>query len=142
MVKLSPKPFDPWQALVAHQEHLKPGSFGATSVFVGTMRDFNEGEPIEAMFLEHYPGMTERELERMVSEARRKWDILDLLVVHRVGGILPGEPIVLIAVWAAHREEAFAACRFLIEALKKKAPFWKRERLKGGISRWVQASPE
>ncbi len=142
MVKLAPSPFDPWRELVAYQrERLTPGAFGATSVFVGTMRDFNQGDPIEAMFLEHYPGMTERELERMAEEARKRWEVLGLLLIHRVGDILPGEPIVLIATWAAHRQEAFGACRFLIEALKSSAPFWKRETLKGGVRRWVRARP-
>lgn len=137
MVRLALQPFDPWQAVAERQRRLRPGSFGATALFVGTMRDFNLGDGVSGMFLEHYPGMTERELERIAGEARRRWELLDLLVIHRVGEISPGEPIVLIAVWSAHREEAFAACCFLIEELKKRAPFWKRETLKGGGKRWV-----
>ncbi len=137
LVKLVNHPFDPWAELRAYQEHLAPGRYGATASFVGTMRDFNQGEPVEAMFLEHYPGMTERELERIIAEAGSHQDFLDALVVHRVGEIQPGDPIVLVAVWSAHRGPAFAACRFILEALKTRAPFWKQERLAGEV-RWVE----
>lgn len=115
---------------------MAPGSFGATAVFVGTMRDFNQGDTVERLFLQYYPGMTERELEKIVSEARSQWDLLDALVVHRVGEIYPGEPIVLVAAWSAHRGPAFDACRYLMEALKSRAPFWKKETLPGK-ERWV-----
>ncbi|GAB4363368.1 MAG: molybdopterin synthase catalytic subunit MoaE [Methylohalobius crimeensis] len=137
-VKLIAEPFDPWSRLQEHQHRLLPsGAYGATASFVGTMRDFNEGEPVEAMFLEHYPGMTERELERIVDEIRSRWDCLEVLVIHRVGEIRPGDPIVLVAVWSAHRKAAFEACRAVVEALKSRAPFWKKERLPGG-ARWVE----
>ncbi len=136
-VKLVQGSFDPWRWLLDHQEsRLSPGSYGATASFVGTMRDFNDGDRVEALFLEHYPGMTERELEKIVAEARDKWRFLDALIVHRVGEIHPGEPIVLVAVWSAHRGAAFDACRWIMEALKQRAPFWKKERCGGG-TRWV-----
>lgn len=137
LVKLVDHSFDPWAELRAYQEHLAQGQYGATASFVGTVRDFNQGEQVEAVFLEHYPGMTERELGRIVDEARSRWDFLDALVIHRVGEARPGDPLVLVAVWSAHRGPAFEACRFIMEALKTRAPFWKQERLPGGV-RWVE----
>ncbi|MGD9601503.1 MAG: molybdenum cofactor biosynthesis protein MoaE [Gammaproteobacteria bacterium] len=116
-----------------------PGAVGATATFVGTMRDFNEGDTVRAMTLEHYPGMTERHLEDICADARRRWTLLETLVVHRIGDILPGDPIVLVAVWSAHRAEAFEACRFIMEDLKSRAPFWKKETLAGG-TRWVSGN--
>lgn len=111
--------------------------YGATVTFVGTMRDFNEGDEVQGMMLEHYPGMTEKHLQAISEEARRRWDILDTLIIHRIGKILPDQPIVLVAVWSAHRAAAFDACRYLIEELKTRAPFWKQERLPEGV-RWVE----
>lgn len=138
-VKLTSKPFDPWAELGAKQAELARGKYGACASFVGTMRDFNQGDPVEAMFLEHYPGMTERELERIVAEAKSRWELLQALVIHRIGEVFPGEPIVLVAVWAAHRGPAFEACRFILEALKSQAPFWKQEKLPTG-TRWVESN--
>ena len=137
-VKLCEVPFDPWQAVEGHQRDVfgRTGQFGATAVFVGTMRDFNEGGEVRSMVLEHYPGMTEKHLEGISAEARRRWDILDTLIVHRHGSIQPGDPIVLVVVWAVHRAAAFEACRYLIEELKSRAPFWKKETLEQG-ERWV-----
>jgi molybdopterin synthase catalytic subunit len=102
------------------------------------MRDFNEGDAVSAMTLEHYPEMTEKQLQQIIDEAQRRWDIIDALIVHRVGLILPGQPIVLTAVWSAHRAAAFDACRFLMEALKTRATFWKKETLADGDQRWVE----
>lgn len=130
--------FDPWQALQRHQEALVGGSFGATAVFVGSMRDFNQGDEVQGMTLEHYPGMTEHQLEAIAAEAAEQWPLLDTLIHHRVGDIDPAEPIVLTAVWSAHRAAAFEANRFLMEALKSRAPFWKREQLSDGEERWVE----
>jgi len=113
------------------------GKIGATSVFIGTMRDFNEGDQVKGMTLEHYPGMTEKQLAKIICEAQGQWSLLDALVVHRVGAILPDEPIVLVAVWAAHRGDAFDASRYVMEALKSKAPFWKKELLHSKEERWV-----
>lgn len=137
-VVIEPESFDPWAALQAHQRGLAGGSFGATAVFVGSMRDFNQGDAVRGMTLEHYPGMTEHQLEAVVAEAAERWPILDALIHHRVGRIDPAEPIVLTAVWSAHRAAAFEANRFLMEALKSRAPFWKRETLNDGQERWVE----
>ena len=130
--------FDPQAEQRAFEATLPPGSFGATASFVGTMRDANEGDGVSAMTLEHYPGMTERELGRIVDEARERFGIIDSLVVHRVGRILPGEPIVLVVACSAHRAAAFDACRWAMEALKSRAPFWKKEALADGGERWVE----
>ena len=114
----------------------KVGQYGATASFVGTMRDFNEGESVRSMTLEHYPGMTEKHLEKICEDARQKWDLLDTLILHRIGDIQIADPIVLVCVWSAHRAEAFDACRFIMEDLKSKAPFWKQESTATG-RRWV-----
>ena len=106
-------------------------------MFIGTMRDANDGEAVRCLTLEHYPGMTERYLQRSVESAFQQWPLLDALVIHRVGALQPNDPMVLVAVWAAHRAAAFAACRFLMEELKSKAPFWKREDTAAG-PHWVE----
>ena len=137
-VLIKPESFDPAALQNAHEASMSAGDFGATASFIGTMRNFNEGDDVTGMMLEHYPGMTEKELEAVISDARSKWDIQDALIVHRVGDISPGEPIVLTVVWSAHRAAAFDACRFLMEALKSRAPFWKKETLKDGSHRWVE----
>ena len=137
-VAVRPEPFDPWRELVAHQAALAPGSYGATAVFVGTMRDFNAGDGVKGLTLEHYPGMTAPYLERISAEARDRWNLLDSLILHRVGVLAPDEPIVLVAVWSAHRREAFEASRWLMEELKSRAPFWKKEVLAEGGERWVE----
>ena len=140
-IEIAQHPFDPWQYLSNFQQTILPvnafGSFGATAVFVGTMRDFNEGDDVTSMTLEHYPGMTDKQLQHIVEEAEAQWPLLHSLLLHRVGHIQPGENIVLVAVWSAHRAAAFEASRFIMEALKKKAPFWKKEVLLDGESRWV-----
>jgi len=130
--------FDPWAVIQAHQTaHAElAGKFGATSVFIGTMRDFNEGDEVHGMTLEHYPAMTEKHLQDISREARSRWDIMDTLIIHRYGQILPNDPIVVVAVWSAHRAESFSACRYLIEELKHRAPFWKQEQLQDK-TRWV-----
>ena len=111
---------------------------GAVACFVGVVRDLNEGDAVARMTLEHYPGMTERALEQIVAEAKQRWDIYDATVVHRVGTLEPTDQIVLVAVSSAHRGEAFQACEFLMDYLKTRAPFWKKEQTPGG-SRWVDA---
>ena len=137
-VELRDSSFEPWRELAENPDgDSAAGRFGATCAFVGTMRDFNEGAAVERMFLEHYPGMTERQLEAIVAETRDAHGLLDARVIHRVGTIEPGEPIVLVAVWSAHRREAFEGCRALMEALKSRAPFWKRESGADG-ERWVE----
>jgi molybdopterin synthase catalytic subunit len=111
---------------------------GAVASFVGLVRDANDGHAIRGMTLEHYPGMTEKALEAIVAEAHGRWDLVDTLVIHRVGALVPGERIVLVGVASAHRGEAFAACEFIMDYLKTRAPFWKREDTPEG-SRWVDA---
>ena len=140
-VEILDSPFDPWRCLADYQlgRGGEAGQYGATAVFVGSMRDFNQGEPVRSMLLEHYPGMTEAYLQEISREAVRRWELLDSLIVHRVGELQPGEPIVLVAVWSAHRQAAYEANRYLMEALKSRAPFWKKERLEEG-SRWVESN--
>ena len=111
---------------------------GALASFVGLVRDLNDGASVSEMTLEHYPGMTEKALEEIVAEAKVRWDIYGALVIHRVGPLKPCEQIVLVAVTSAHRGEAFAACEFIMDYLKTRAPFWKREATPEG-ARWVDA---
>jgi molybdopterin synthase catalytic subunit len=115
------------------------GAVGGVVSFVGLMRDFNEGDQVSEMTLEHYPGMTEKALGAIVDEAAARWGLLRARVVHRVGRIRPQDPIVLVAVASAHRGDAFRACEFIIDYLKTKAPFWKREQTADGRTRWVEA---
>lgn len=129
--------FEPWREVAEYEARLGRGQYGAADVFVGTMRDFNEGDTVRGMTLEHYPGMTERHLEAICDRARERWALDDVLVIHRVGELVPGDPIVLVAVWSAHRKDAFEACRFIMEDLKSEAPFWKREETDAG-HRWVE----
>lgn len=138
-IEIRPRPFDPWKEIRCYQEGPlgQAGRYGASAIFVGTMRDSNEGDAVSAMVLEHYPGMTEGHLGAIAAEARRRWEILDVLIIHRVGEVRPNEPIVLVAVWSAHRGPAYEANRFIMEDLKSRAPFWKRETLETG-SRWVE----
>lgn len=138
-IRLLAEAFDPWQEIVRHQAGQPglAGRFGATAVFVGTLRDFNQGAGVQAMTLEHYAPMTEKHLEQVAGEAVTRWPIADLLVIHRYGELRPGDPIVCVAVWAAHRDAAFAACRYVIDELKTRAPFWKQE-LTGEGRRWVE----
>ncbi len=140
LIELRRAKFDPSEELRRYQEEQiadARGKFGATVSFIGTMRDFSNGQSVQTLVLEHYPGMTERQLGRIVEEAAQRWDILDALIVHRIGAVSPGEPIVLVVVWAAHRVAAFEACRYLIEELKVRAPFWKKEHGEC-TSRWVE----
>lgn len=111
---------------------------GAVASFIGVARDINDGAAVATLTLEHYPGMTERALEAICARARERWDLLDVLVVHRVGEMKPLDQIVLVVVTSSHRGEAFAACEFVMDYLKTEAPFWKREVTPAG-SRWVDA---
>jgi molybdopterin synthase catalytic subunit len=112
---------------------------GAVVTFSGVVRSTNEGKPLEAMSLEHYPGMTEAELERVEAEARRRWPLQASLIIHRVGKLVPGDNIVLVVTASAHREAAFEAAEFLMDYLKTRAPFWKKETGADGAERWVEA---
>ena len=111
---------------------------GAVVSFVGTVRDLNEGATVQAMELEHYPGMTEKALEHIEHAAKARWNIIDTLIIHRVGPLQPRDQIVLVAVVSAHRGEAFAACQYMMDYLKTEAPFWKKEQTPEG-ARWVDA---
>ena len=124
-------------AEMAAMRHGNP-KIGAIASFVGVVRDLNEGADVAEMTLEHYPGMTEKALEKIVGETRARWDIYDALVVHRVGTLKPTDQIVLVVVASAHRGEAFQACEFLMDYLKTRAPFWKKEKTPEG-ARWVDA---
>lgn len=111
---------------------------GALASFLGLVRDLNDGACVSEMTLEHYPGMTEKALEAIVAEAKGRWEIYDALVIHRVGPLKPCDQIVLVAVTSAHRGDAFAACEFIMDYLKTRAPFWKKEATPDG-GRWVDA---
>ena len=111
---------------------------GAIASFVGVVRDINEGDSVATMTLEHYPGMTEKAITEIIDQARVRWEVLDALVIHRVGTLKPTEQIVLVIVASTHRGDAFAACEFIMDFLKTQAPFWKKEITPNG-ARWVDA---
>jgi molybdopterin synthase catalytic subunit len=135
-VRIQSEDFDVFQELA----QLRGGNaqIGGIVTFVGTVRDMNEGASVAEMELEHYPGMTEQAIEAIIAQAEQRWPIMGALVVHRVGPLKPQDQIVLVAVTAAHRGEAFAACEFIIDYLKTEAPFWKKEQTPDG-ARWVDA---
>lgn len=116
----------------------KDARVGAVASFVGLVRDRNDGDAVAGMTLEHYPGMTEKALDQIVAEAKSRWSLFEVLVIHRVGPLMPTDRIVFVAVTSAHRGEAFAACEFVMDYLKTQAPFWKREETPNG-ARWVDA---
>ena len=138
-IKVVDRLFDPLEEIRTAENELAPrrSRIGASSFFVGSMRDFNEGDSVQSMFLEHYPGMTESRLEEIADLAKIKWGLDWVLIIHRVGQIHPAEPIVLVATWSAHRAQAFESCRAIMEKLKSTAPFWKKESLNDG-TRWVK----
>jgi molybdopterin synthase catalytic subunit len=137
-VEILTRPFKPYSEVDAFEAAMaRQGRHGATAVFVGTMRSFNDGRTVDSMLLEHYPEMTERHLRAICEEAERRWKVMDILLLHRAGEVHVGEAIVLVAVWAAHRGDAADACRFIIEDLKARAPFWKKEK-SGDSARWVE----
>jgi molybdopterin synthase catalytic subunit len=111
---------------------------GAVAGFVGVARDRNDGAAVSTLALEHYPGMTEKAIEAIVAQAKARWSLFEVLVIHRVGELRPLDQIVLVAVTSSHRADAFAACEFVMDYLKTEAPFWKRESTPSG-SRWVDA---
>ena len=124
----------------AEIERLRRSSarIGAIASFVGVVRDLNDDADVHAMALEHYPGMTERAIEKIVREAMERWSLIDASVVHRVGRLEPHDPIVLVVTASAHRHQAFHACEFIMDYLKTRAPFWKKESTPEG-ERWVGA---
>lgn len=135
-VLITELPFDPGK----EEAKVRAGNprVGGVVSFLGLVRDFNDGDTVTAMRLEHYPGMTEKALEQIVAEARRRWQLAAVRIVHRVGELRPQEPIVLVVVASAHRGDAFRACEFVIDYLKTRAPFWKKESTSDG-ARWVEA---
>lgn len=139
MIRLLDTAFNPYDEIQAYQNQQTQymGKYGATSLFIGSMRDFNDDHPVTAMYLEHYPKMTEYQLAAIVTEASQKWVLLDSLILHRIGHVSPNDYLVLVAVWAVHRGDAFDANRFIMEALKLRAPFWKKEQLDAENSQWV-----
>lgn len=112
---------------------------GAIVTFVGKVRDFNQGDAVKGLSLEHYPGMTEKALADIVTEARGRWPLQECTLIHRIGDLLLGDQIVLVAVSSAHRDAAFEACHFIMDFLKTRAPFWKKELTAEGVQRWVEA---
>ncbi|QLB13084.1 molybdopterin synthase subunit MoaE [Bisgaardia hudsonensis] len=113
-------------------------SVGATVVFVGKVRDLNLGDKVSSLYLEHYPAMTEKALIEIVDEAKSRWDIQKVSVIHRIGLLETGDEIVLVGVSSAHRKDAYAANEFIMDYLKTKAPFWKKEQTKAG-ERWIES---
>lgn len=138
MIKIVLDAFDPFTEVQFYQKQAAfAGQYGATNLFIGTMRDFNAGDKVKGMTLEHYPGMTEKQLAGVVAKAEKQWSLLDALVIHRVGDVYPADVLVLVAIWSVHRGDAFDASRFIMEELKSKVPFWKKELLIDDNSRWV-----
>ena len=135
-VRIQEEPFDAG-VLIAEMHRANP-KVGAVASFIGLVRDVNEGTDVSEMMLEHYPGMTERAIENICREAGERWAVLDSRVVHRVGTLRPTDPIVIVVVASGHRGDAFAACEFIMDFLKTRAPFWKKERTGSG-ERWVAA---
>ncbi|MBA1190177.1 molybdopterin synthase catalytic subunit MoaE [Pseudomonas entomophila] len=134
-VQVQQAPFQPGQQLEAL--HAANVGVGAVVGFVGYVRDFNDGRDVAGMFLEHYPGMTEKALAKIVALAHARWPLLNVQVLHRIGALAPGEPIVFVGVASAHRQAAFQACDFIMDYLKTQAPFWKKETTPDG-PRWVE----
>jgi molybdopterin synthase catalytic subunit len=136
MVRIQTQDFDAG----AEMARMRSGNpaIGAIASFVGVVRDVNEGDRVSEMTLEHYPGMTEKSIEEIVEQARGRWNVVDALVVHRVGLLKPTDQIVLVIVASSHRGDAFAACEFIMDYLKTRAPFWKKEKTPEG-ARWVDA---
>lgn len=134
-IQIQTQPF----AIHAEQEALyrQHPRIGALVTFVGLMRDLNDGADVVQMTLEHYPGMTEKVLQQLAAEAEARWELAGVRIVHRVGTLKPTDPIVFVGVVSAHRDAAFRACEFLIDALKTRAPFWKKELTANG-ERWVE----
>lgn len=134
-IRVQSAPFDPGAELNA--VHAGDLGVGAVVSFVGYVRDINQDASIEALFLEHYPGMTEKSLAKIRDEAMQRWPLIDAHILHRVGPLSLAEPIVFVATSSTHREAAFAACEFIMDYLKTRAPFWKKEQTSSG-SHWVE----
>ena len=136
LIRVQHEDFDVGQELAALRAD--NAAIGAMACFVGLVRDVNGGDAISGMTLEHYPGMTEKALAAIADEAAQRWDIYGSLIIHRVGQLRPADQIVLVAVTSAHRGDAFAACEFIMDYLKQRAPLWKKEQTPHG-EYWVDA---
>jgi len=134
-VRVQQQAFDPGAEVNAM--HAANAGVGAVASFVGYVRDFNDGREVAGMFLEHAPGMTEKALTKIIVEAEQRWPLLKVEVLHRIGTLQPGEPIVFVGVASAHRQAAFDGCNFIMDYLKTRAPFWKKETTGDG-PRWVE----
>lgn len=134
-IRVQTAAFDPGVELNAL--HAANPGIGAVVSFVGYVRDFNEGKEVAGMLLEHYPGMTEKALAKIEAEAHERWPLLSVEILHRVGPLQPGEPIVFVGTSSAHRQAAFESCDFIMDYLKTRAPFWKKEGTAAGAS-WVE----
>lgn len=134
-IRVQVEGFDP--GVEVNALHAANVGVGAVVSFVGYVRDFNDGREVAGMFLEHFPGMTEKALGKIVLEAEQRWPLLNLQIIHRIGRLEPGEPIVFVGTTSAHREAAFEACAFVMDYLKTRAPFWKKEDTVDG-PRWVE----
>ncbi|OEO24701.1 molybdenum cofactor biosynthesis protein MoaE [Pseudomonas sp. J237] len=134
-IRVQQATFDPGVELNAL--HASNVGIGAVVSFVGYVRDFNEGREVAGMFLEHFPGMTEKSLGKIADEASQRWPLINIEIIHRIGRLEPGEPIVFVGTTSAHRQAAFDACAFIMDYLKTRAPFWKKEDTSEG-PRWVE----
>jgi len=132
-IRIEAKTFDVNAEIAAITQGMR--KVGAVVTFTGHVRGDDD---LMSLTLEHYPGMTEREIARCIDEAEKRWPLLGATIIHRIGTIVPGDPIVLVAVASTHRKDAFAACEFLMDYLKTRAPFWKEEQ-RGGAARWVES---
>lgn len=140
-VRIQQEPFNPGEETRMLRRRDDGGwdtRVGAVATFVGTVRDLNEGDTVKLLSLEHYPGMTEASIAEIISEAKSRWPIFNARVIHRIGPLTPADEIVWVGVTSAHREAALAACAFIMDFLKSRAPFWKKESIDGG-ERWVEA---
>ena len=136
-VEISEQAFDAFEKMRAYQQRLPIEKSGALSLFIGTMRDFNRNKQVQSMWLEHYPEMTQKYIAVQLNRVYSQYQINDIRIVHRIGLVYPGDTIVAVAVWAAHRSDAIAANHYLVEQLKSKAPFWKKEKLEDKSAHWV-----
>ncbi len=135
-IRVQAEPFDTGREV--GRLHAGAPGVGAVASFLGVVRDENDERTVGSMLLEHYPGMTERAIERIVRDAGSRWPLSAVTVIHRIGALSPGDPIVLVACASSHRGGAFRACEFIMDFLKTKAPFWKKESMPDG-ERWVGA---
>ena len=139
-VEILDQPYDAFDKIQVYHTNLSREKSGALSLFVGTMRDFNQDKKVQSLWLEHYPQMTQKYIVEQLAKMYRRYHINDIRIVHRVGKVYPRDTIVVVAVWAAHRSDAMAANHYLVEQLKSKAPFWKQEKFVDQSTQWVSTN--